>query len=81
MLRELANKHRVLRREQRWSQAEMAERSGVSLGSLKRFESTGHISLISLLKLANTLGRLPDFEPVLDGNRTKDLNSLFSKSS
>ena len=29
----------------------MAERSGVSLGSLKSFENTGKISLDSLLKL------------------------------
>lgn len=30
--------------------------SGVSLGSLKRFESTGQISLLSLTKLAMALG-------------------------
>ncbi len=30
--------------------------SGVSLGSVKRFERTGNISLLSLTKIANALG-------------------------
>ena len=38
----------------------MAERSGISLASLKRFESTGKISLERLLLLAWTFGRLND---------------------
>jgi transcriptional regulator with XRE-family HTH domain len=37
------------------TQEGLAKRSGVSLGSLKRFESSGHISLESLLKLALVL--------------------------
>jgi transcriptional regulator with XRE-family HTH domain len=47
------------------SQEEMAERSGVSLGSLKRFENTGKISLDSLLKLMHLLGRLKEFNNIL----------------
>ena len=62
--KELAQKHKVLRKELRLSQVELAERSGVSLGSLKRFETTGKISLESLLKLAHLLDRLKDFDPV-----------------
>lgn len=44
------------------SQKELAERSGVSLGSVKRFESSGQVSLSSLLEIALVLGRLGDFE-------------------
>jgi transcriptional regulator with XRE-family HTH domain len=55
---ELADRHRKLRKEKRMSQAELAERSGVSLGSLKRFETKGKVSLESLLKLVFVLGRL-----------------------
>ena len=47
------------------SQKELAERSGVSLGSVKRFETSGLISLSSLLELALVLGRLPDFDALL----------------
>ena len=47
-----------------YTQMECATRSGVSLGSLKRFERSGQISLESLLKLAFVLECLGDFEGV-----------------
>ena len=46
------------------SQQSLAQRSGVSLGSLKKFEQTGQISLASLLRLALVLGSLADFVKV-----------------
>lgn len=48
----IAKAARARRLELGWTQAALAERSGVSLGSLKRFERTGKISFESLLKLA-----------------------------
>lgn len=62
---EIAGKHRKLRKQRGLSQTELAERSGVSLGSLKRFETKGKVSLESLLKLVFILGRLSDFDTVL----------------
>ena len=56
------------------SQAELAKRSGVSLGCLKRFERTGQISLESLLWLVNVLNRLDDYELVL--NTENDLKKI-----
>lgn len=44
------------------SQQTLSEKSGVSYGSLKKFEQTGQISLESLLKLAVVLGRVDDFK-------------------
>ncbi len=44
------------------TQAELAERSGVSLGSVRRFENRGLISLSALLNIALVLGNLDDFE-------------------
>ena len=61
----LAAKIRALRLARNWKQATLAERSGVTLASLRRFEHTGQVSLQSLLKLAFTLGRLDDFETLL----------------
>lgn len=72
--KELASRHRGLRKQLKLSQAELADRSGVSLGSLKRFESTGQISLESLLKLAHLLDRLNDFEPLFQPK--EDINKL-----
>lgn len=75
---ELASKLRDIRKAKKWSQTELAERSGVSLGSLKRFETIGEISIISLLKLAHTLGRLEEFNDLLQPTTQGDLNKLFT---
>lgn len=53
---DIAKRMAQLRKRKKISQKELAERSGVSLGSLKRFEQTGEISLQSLTKLALALG-------------------------
>ena len=44
-----------LRKRKKISQKALAVKSGVSLGSLKRFEQTGEISLQSFTKLAIAL--------------------------
>ena len=49
------------------SQKDLAERSGVSLGSIKRFESGGLVSLASLLEIALVLGCLDDFTKLFAG--------------
>jgi transcriptional regulator with XRE-family HTH domain len=78
--KEIAQRHRNLRKKLKMSQEEMAERSGVSLGSLKRFENTGKISLESLLKLLHLLGRLEDFNTILRATENRgDIERLFSK--
>lgn len=62
---DLAARLRELRLDRGWRQLTLAERSGVSLGSLRRFEASGKVSLQNLLKLAFALGRLDDFDRVL----------------
>jgi transcriptional regulator with XRE-family HTH domain len=66
----------VLRRQEKMSQKELSERSGVAYASIRKFESTGIISLESLLKICEALKRLSDFESILlpsDMRRKKDL--------
>ncbi len=75
---EIAHKHKKLRKQKGLSQIDLAERSGVSLGSLKRFETKGQVSLESLLKLVFVLGRLSDFESVLKPDKNlKHIEKLF----
>jgi len=57
------------------TQSGLSKRSGVSLGSLKRFESSGHISLESLLKLSLVLECLGDFQNIAN-HKEKPINSL-----
>ncbi|MFP9114572.1 helix-turn-helix domain-containing protein [Flavobacterium sp. RHBU_3] len=64
VMNELAVKTQQLRKKNGISQLELSKRSGVSFGSLKRFETSGQISLESLLKLAYFFDRLEDFTPV-----------------
>ena len=64
---ELSGRVRSRRKEMKLSQAELARRSDVSLGSIKRFERTGEISLSSLIKIGFVL------------NHGSDFDSLFSK--
>ncbi len=59
---EIAARMRERRKERKLSQVQLSERADVSLGSLKRFERTGEISLSSLIKLAFALGCEDDFD-------------------
>lgn len=63
--RELAARARARRLELNITQAELAERSGVSLGSLRRFETTGEVSL--------RLGELKEFSALFRPLRTVSL--------
>lgn len=53
--REIAGRIRRLRKRRNLSQKRLSEKSGVSLGSVKRFEQSGEISLRSLTKIAMAL--------------------------
>jgi len=77
----LAGRCRRLRLARKWKQATLAERAGVSLASLRRFEQTGRISLKSLLRLSFVLGRLGDFDALFPSPRADSLEALESMSS
>ena len=66
----------ALRKQEKMSQRELSKRSGVAYASIRKFESTGIISLEPLLKICEALKRLTDFESILlpsDMKRKKDL--------
>lgn len=66
-----------LRKEINWTQKDLADKSGVSYGSIKRFETSGKISFESILKIAEALNRLTEFENILLPNDDKRLQKLF----
>ena len=51
----LAQRLSRIRKRRKLSQQELSEKSNVSYGSIKRFETSGQISLISLTKLCVAL--------------------------
>lgn len=76
----LAESLRKIRKDKKVSQSELADKSGVSLGSIKRFERTGEISLASLLRLAHLFDRLDDFDAVFKSNENlKEIEKLFNQ--
>lgn len=73
---QLAARARALRLALGWKQRTLAERSGVTLASLRRFESTGKVSLDNLLALAFALYRLDDFGPVFQPPEASSIAEL-----
>ncbi len=76
----LAKKSRQVRLGRKWKQSTLAEHSGVSIGSLRRFEQTGLVSLQNLLKLSCTLGCLDDFNAVLTPPKANSIRELEALS-
>ena len=67
--KELVEKIKQKRKKLKISQVQLAAKSGVSLGSIKRFESKYEISLNSFIKLLIAL------------NLEKDLENLFTQKN
>jgi len=76
----LAHRIRSRRREAKISQKELAKRSGVSFGSVKRFESLGEISLTSLLRIAVVLGYEADFDKLFERKNYQSLDEIINAS-
>ena len=60
----LAGRIKQLRLARDWKRETLAERAGISAGTVKRFETTGQIALDNLLRLALALDCLEQFEAV-----------------
>ena len=64
--KDIAKRLKNIRKRRKITQKQLAERCNVSYASLKKFEQTGEISLISLTRIAMELGL------------TGELKSLFT---
>lgn len=83
MAADIANRARDKRLALNLSQQTLSACSGVSYGTLKKFERTGQISLESLLKIALTLDALDGFDHLFLKNRDelpKSLDELLKKN-
>ena len=57
---------RNIRRRRKISQQKLAEMSGVSYGSIRRFEKTGEVSLASLVHIAMALDLQQELADLFD---------------
>jgi len=63
------------------TQQELAERSGVSFGSVKRFEQKGEISLKHLLQIAIVLRTAGEFESLFKEQRYQSIEDVIREKS
>ena len=73
---ELVKREKAARKKKKLTQRQLAERTGVSYGSISRFEQTGEISLFSLVKIANALDCLEDFNELFKKPPVTDIRNL-----
>ncbi len=64
--REIGAREKARRKQKKLTQAELSAKAGVSLSSLKRFEQSGEISFVSLLKIAAVLGETEVFDSLFE---------------
>ena len=70
---ETVKRFKKRRKEQKISQKALEEKSGVTYASIRRFESTGEISFSSLLKLAQAINCLQDFDCLFANQKITNL--------
>ena len=74
----LAARARAARLDQDLSQQSLAEKAGVSLGSLKRFERTGLGSISLLVQVAFALRHEREFETLFQPPKFKTIEDVLA---
>lgn len=76
----LALRVRNVRKRRSISQEKLSFMSGVSYGSIKRFESTGQISLISLTKIAMALDIADELRTLFAQVPYRDIQEVINEN-
>lgn len=76
----VANQAKRLRKRQKISRKRLSELSNVSYGSIKRFEETGNISLISLTKLAVALDATDEIKNIFANVPYKSIQEVMNEN-
>lgn len=78
--KKLAQRVRNIRKRRSISQEKLASMSGVSYGSIKRFEMTGKISLLSLTKIAMALDIADELRGIFTNVPYKDIQEVINET-
>ena len=76
----LAERIRNIRKRRSISQEQLASMSGVSYGSIKRFETIGKISLLSLTKITMALDIADDLRNAFTNVPYKDIQEVINET-
>ncbi len=75
---DIANRIRRIRKTRKISRKSLAVQSGVSYASLRRFETTGDISLASLVKIALALGLYDDLDALFAKREYRSIEDVIN---
>ena len=78
--KKIADRVRLIRKRRSISQEKLAQISGVSFGSVKRFETTGQISLISLTKIAMVLDMADDLRQLFTEVPYRNIQEVINEN-
>ena len=76
----LALRVRKIRKRRKISQQKMADLSGVSYGSIKRFETSGQISLLALTKIAMALDMADELRNIFSQVPYRNIQEVINES-
>lgn len=75
----VSNHTKKMRKRLKISRRKLSEMSGVSYGSIKRFEETGNISLLSLTKIAMALDVSGDIKNIFAEVPYKSIQEVMNE--
>lgn len=73
---QIAGRVRDARLARGWTQAQLAERSGIPLSTYRLFERTGQVSLERLIAVTSALGRMADWDLVMRPAAPQSLDEI-----
>ena len=79
--KQLAERIRTVRKRRKISQKKLSEKSGVSYGSIKRFEQSGEISLLSFTKIAFALDLEGELEELFADVPYRSIEEVIRENS
>ena len=76
----MALRVRKIRKRRKISQQKLADLSGVSYGSIKRFETSGQISLLALTKIAMELDMADELRNIFSQVPYRNIQEVINES-
>ena len=77
--KDIALQEKKKRKKRKLTQAELSKRAGISLASLKRFEQTGEISFVSLIKIADILDEKEAFAELFTTKEYRSIQEVINE--
>ncbi|MDO4478229.1 MAG: helix-turn-helix transcriptional regulator [Lachnospiraceae bacterium] len=78
--KDIACREKEKRKKRKLTQAELSARAGISLASLKRFEQTGEISFVSLIKIADVLGEVDNLDLLFSSKEYASIQEVIDEA-